>query len=203
MFSIIPSALVGGIVYKRLNRSLKILFWFILVSIVWDAMSYYCYLRQLSNMALLNLYPLVQFGFIALIYFFISEKKYWKISILIMSLILYLFSVYTIVIMDDIMIFNSLQRYVEGIIVITICIGYYVQILRQAEYMYLEKTPFFWLTSGYLVYFSGTLLLFLFARLIFENDPGGYHWNIRQFLQIGLNMIYVVTFWLGCKKLTS
>jgi hypothetical protein len=78
-----------------------------------------------------------------------------------------------------------------------------VQILRQAEYMYLEKTPFFWLTSGYLVYFSGTLLLFLFARLIFENDPGGYHWNIRQFLQIGLNMIYVVTFWLGCKKLTS
>lgn len=201
-YSILAPTLVGVFLFKRLPRLCKYLCILIFSLAIFEFVGEIASNYLGTNLFLFHLYTYVEFGIIAFIFYNLSKEVVWKRIILIFAIIFALFSIINLTFIETLLQFNSNQRYLEGIMILIFCVGYYTKLLRKAENIYLEKHPFFWLTSGYFIYFAGTLFLFLFSRELMENNNAAF-WSLHGILNIFLNLIYVLTLWLGSKALTT
>ena len=201
-YSVLAPTLVGVFLFKSLPRILKHLCILIFSLTAFEFLSLTANKYLGTNLFLFHLFTYIEFGVIATIYYSLSKEILWKRIVLTFTILFVLFSIINLTYFETFIQFNSNQRYVEGIMVLIFCIGYYTKLLREAENIYLEKHPYFWLTSGYLIYFAGTLFLFLFSRELMENSDSSY-WSLHGMLNIFLNLIYVITLWLGSKASTT
>ena len=152
----------------------------------------------MNNMPVFHIYTYIEFGFISLIYFHIAESRVWRRSIIMLASGFLIFSLINLLLFEGIMEFNSNQCYVECLIVFIYCIAFYAQLMRKAENVYLERQPMFWFTSASLLYFSGTLILFLMYNHVSE-ESFKYYWNVNSVLNLFRNFCYVMVLWLGRK----
>jgi len=192
-FSIIAPILVGAICFRSLSFTIRLLFVFVLVTGVMEFTSGWMMAHKINNLALFHLHVYVEFTAITALFFLTYDSVLWRgIALSFFGLFLS-YSLVNTLFYEDLYRFNSNQRYVEGLMIIVMCVGYFISLLRRPIHRYLEKQPMFWLTSGFLIYFAGTLYLFLFSReLLAINDY--QYWEIHAVLNIGLNIIYVVAF---------
>lgn len=192
-FSIMAPILIGAIYFRKLSFTIRLLFAFVLVTGLLELLSGVMMYANMNNLFLFHLHVYLEFITIAVIYFLTYDSVLWRGVALVSIAFFLVFSLFNALFVEHMGDFNSNQRYVEGLLVIFMCVGYFISLLRRPIHRYLERQPMFWLTSGFLIYFAGTLYLFLFSKeLMAIND---FHfWQIHAILNIGLNAIYVVAF---------
>lgn len=192
-FSIIAPILVGAICFRSLSTTIRVLFVFVLLTGALELTSGWMMAHKINNLALFHLHVYVEFTAITALFFLTYDSVLWRGIALSFFGIFMTYSLVNLVFYEDWSRFNSNQRYVEGLMIIVMCVGYFISLLRRPIHRYLEKQPMFWLTSGFLIYFAGTLYLFLFSKeLLAINDY--QYWEIHAVLNTGLNVIYVVAF---------
>ncbi|MCR9171793.1 MAG: hypothetical protein NXI10_04835 [bacterium] len=179
-----------------MSFALRILFVYVAVTGIFELITGIMFAYGVNNMVLFHTYFYIEFLAISAIFFFSYDSVFWRgivgvflVSFLAFSLIDYFY-------FDAWDPFKANERYAEGLMVIIMCAGYYISLLRRPIHRYLERQPMFWLTSGWLIYFAGTLYLFLFSKELLEMDSFHF-WQIHAILNIGLNVIYVVSFVMG------
>lgn len=66
----------------------------------------------------------------------------------------------------------------------------------------LTKTPTFYFVSGLILYYSGTVFLFLLASYIFKVDSSNFKsfWMLNVFLNLVLRTLLIVGIWKGQQK---
>lgn len=94
-----------------------------------------------------------------------------------------------------------MERGVEGILMLLLCILFFGRLLLKLDVPNLLAYPYFWFATGLMIYFSGTLFLFLYASKYLAMGDITY-WLIHSLLNILLNIIFAITIWKG-KKWTS
>ena len=192
---------MGAIVYSKISGGvLKQLFRLIIITLFIEFIARVLFERGMNNMFLFHLYTFVEFGFVSAIFYLLSRSEAWKKLILIVSSLFVVFSILNLLFFEGIEQFNSNQRYFECISVFVYCVGYYLGVLRSSESFFLEREPMFWLTSGYLLYFSGTLFLFLYTKSFMDVGKELRYWELHGILNIWLNVIYSFVLWLGTRK---
>lgn len=124
-----------------------------------------------------------------------------------MSISFYIFSICNLIWWESIWSFNSNQRFFEGILILVILIGFFIQLMRTAEEIYFEKDPYFWLSTGFLIYFTGTLFIFLFEKKFVDywlaspkEEYIDYHSYIHGIIFIILILHYSVFLWMRKKN---
>lgn len=191
--SIVAPILIGAFYFKSLPFALRILFIYVAITgpleLVASVMSAY----EMNNLFLFNAHIYIEFFAILAIFFFSYDSVFWR-GVVGVFLVSFLgFSVLSRLFFDACDPFNANERYAEGLMVIVLCAGYYISLLRRLIHRYLEQQPMFWLASGWLIYFAGTLYLFLFSKELLELDSFQF-FQIHAILNIGLNVIYVISF---------
>lgn len=197
-FSIIVPAVAGALLFKKVPRTLKILCLYIFAALLTEAFIFILSYNGANNLFLFHLFTYLEYTSVALIFYSLAYSKLWKWIIVIVSLGFILYSVINVIFYESIFEFNSNQRYVQAIIIIVFCVGYFVELLRNVQHMYLERHPYFVFASSYLIYISGTIFLFLFSKDFMGNAVNKY-WAFHGVLNIWLNLSYVAVLWLGRK----
>ena len=94
--------------------------------------------------------------------------------------------------------FNTYARPIGNILFIFFAISYYYKLLKDLKVRYLERNPMFWINTGILIYFSGSLFLFIFSNYILKNvQLNILFWAIHAGLNIFIHIFYAIGLWLS------
>ncbi len=194
--SIIAPIIVGAIYVRSLSFALKILFVFVVIAGALELTTSILSFHKVNNLIFFHVFVYIEFSVIALIFFFSYDSVFWRAVSLLFLVAFLLFSVINNIWYETFDDFNRNQRYAEGMLVIIMSGGYYISLLRRPIHRYLERQPMFWLASGWLIYFAGTLYLFLFSKELLSMETQEW-WTLHAILNISLNLIYLISFLKG------
>lgn len=89
--------------------------------------------------------------------------------------------------------FDSLAASVEAILVVVYSIFYLFDQMNKPQVFFIYQEPNFWFVVGIIIYFSGTLFLFIQASAL-EREQREDYWIISYFLNITKNILFAVAF---------
>jgi hypothetical protein len=147
-----------------------------------------------NNMFLFHLHSYVEVGLISLIYYSLSDQRTWKRAILVTFSLFVLVSVLNLWFFDELTNFNSVQRYVEVVIVYSMLSAFLLKAVYEPKNKPFLQNPAILLTFGFMIYFLGTLFLFAFGKEILSGNDGKY-WVIHGIFNIFLNGMYTLVLW--------
>lgn len=152
-----------------------------------------------NNMPISHVYTFIQVPLLAWIFYDITTGIRPKIILFLTALFL-TFSVVNLTLWEDLLEFNSNQRYFAAICIIIFCALYFVQIFVDMKIIRIELDPYFWFSAAILLYTAGTLFLFIFAQEVLNGGNSAY-WRLNNILNIFLNLGLTLSIWTGSRKL--
>lgn len=198
--SVIAPAFLGAIFFRGLSRTLKILSCFLFITVISEGISLVLYTKGMNNLFLFHAYAYLELGFTSIIFYRLTSSQNWRLIIKLLLAGFIIFSVLNSIFLEGFYEFNANQLYLESMIILVLCVGYFTETMRKTEYIYLERNPYFWLASSFLIYFAGNSLLFLFEDILDGGGTGSY-WNLHSALNLCLNLGTAVSIWIGRKAL--
>lgn len=196
MFSLLPPLLLGVMSFNKLSWALKILVTFLCIYAIFEVITYGYFIQKRNNMRLFHYFTVIEFIAIMTIYWNILKTKIVKLFITVTTVSYSSYLIYDLSFNNHTVTFNSIERIIEAIILLTSFIFYFIEIRRNNKIKHLEENHYFILTAGLFLYFLGTILLFHFSRDFMGR--GLYSlWTIHSLLNIFLNIIYSVVLWKG------
>ncbi|MFK7784125.1 MAG: hypothetical protein AB8B56_03355 [Crocinitomicaceae bacterium] len=194
---LIPLA-TAGISFSKLNKTLKKLSVFVILSACTEASAILLGSLGVNNMPVSHIFTFLQVLIFAWI--FVEIFSGWGKRVVQSLLALFIgFSILNWILWENFVDFNSNQRYVAAIVLIVFCTGYFVHIFVKTSIERIERDPYFWMCASLLLYTTGTLFLFIFGQEILRTDHHTYI-NVNGVLNILLNTGLTITLWLGRKK---
>ena len=99
--------------------------------------------------------------------------------------------------------FPSISRSIESFLVLGMAFYYFHFIFKEGKVKYLDRSFWFWVNSGLLIYFSSNLMLFLFTHLLSNREDQLFlaAWSIHGVLNVILYAFYYKA--LLCQDLES
>lgn len=189
---LIPT-LIAILTFQRHNRTQRRLAWLVWGSTVISLTAFVlAAVFHRPNLFLLHILTIFELIFLTLIYQDYLPRKMDRIIIVVFSL----GALFNSIVVEQFASMNVPARSMEALIIIVYALLFFSTTLRQMEIKHLERIPLFWISSGGLIYYSGSFLIFLFSVNI--RDFGelwfGY-WGLHALFNILLNLIYAVALW--------
>lgn len=95
--------------------------------------------------------------------------------------------------------FDSPSASLEAILIIVYSIFFLFEQVKDPSIFYIYYLKKFWIILAFLIYFSSTLFLFLYAATFAKPEKGTY-WIINNIFDIIKNLLFVVSFTIKDKK---
>jgi len=150
----------------------------------------------------LHLFTLLQFGLVLWLYegFLKEVRRAYLLRILWLSFLT--FVVLNATWVDGISQMNPHARAVQCITLLVVIISYFLHLLRKMEVDRLERDPLFWVSSGLLIYFSGSFFVFLVSNYLLgkDNEMLLAIFSIVSILNILANLSYAIALWVRPKQ---
>lgn len=187
------------VVIRKLPVSLMILAFYVLISGCLDLTTFILFYQKINNMFIYHLHTMVELLSLSAIYYYVFKENHTiRKVIVILSAGFVCFSLFSILKLEQITEFNSIQRMLEYGILMVYFFIFFSQVINSRRAPFLELHPYFVLTMGLFIYFSGTLLVFLNANNFIELGIVDF-WMIHGFLNVFLNIIYTIVLWNGSR----
>lgn len=186
---------------RLLPKALRWLSAFIFITFALEVTTVVLSQNSINNLILFHLHTVVEVVMLSLLFQFLLKGAWLKTITWVFIIAFVLFAIIYPWYYDRFGEFNSLQRGVQGIAMIILCIVFLLQLISRLDVERLSDYPYFWLFSGLMIYFSGTFFLFLYSNKYFKLGNMDY-WFIHSLLNIFLNFIFAITLWKG-RKWTS
>ena len=183
---------------KKLTYPLKYLGYLMYFSALIEIISEIMWWKEMNNLFLLHIYVIAEFILIGWMYQLYLYKLYNRNIIPILILAFSIFSVINSLFIQSIQTFNTHSRPIGNFIFIIFSISYFYKLLKELKIRYLELNPMFWINTGILIYFSGSLFLFIFSNYLLKNSTqNNLFWTIHAGLNIFINIFYAIGLWLS------
>ncbi len=171
IYSIFIGALVGFITYRRLNKELRFIFFYLLISSVFAVIMSYTSANKINNTLFYNLFVFLEFSILLYSIWLNSHFWFYKWAGIIGSTIILTFFIITIIEKQEI--YNNTLKLVETSLLIITSIVYLIRIFGESFLKYV-KDPFKYVIVGIFTYFSCSILI-----LTVGNQPQLF--NLEQF----------------------
>ncbi len=183
--------------YRYLSTAMRcIAFYVFLGGLTQLASSYLNGLRH-NNLWVLHWYTPLEFACIVWFYSKVLQGFVKKGLFIAAGLGFTVLSVLNSTFLQDTETFNTYARSLEGILVILFCLSWCYRTLDEMKIQRLEQNPVFWVNTGFLLYFSGTVLLFAFSNYImdFNRALNLYIWAFHALFSLLLYIFITVGLW--------
>ncbi len=157
---------------------------------------------HLNNLFLLHIFTVLELGLLALMFgpAIGSLLPAPQLRLLILGFVV--FAIFNSIYIDGITRFNAFAKAIEALMVIGFVLLYFYHILRTLEIKHLDRAPLFWVAAGSLIYFSGSLFVFIYSNKIVSSVSSSFTiWGIHAFLYILKNIFYSIALWTKSNKL--
>lgn len=115
--------------------------------------------RSINNLWLAHVYALASVPTISVVYCRVLSGNYWRKIIIGLNVVFLLSAVIVSLWIQPLKIFPTYAVTIGSVIIVIFSLGHYYQICKSSSTIRLEKDPSFWLSTGILLGFGGTLLL--------------------------------------------
>lgn len=160
--SILVPILIGIVKYKKLFGPLRLVLLFLGVSLLFEIVVYSLAFNGINNMPFFHLFSLVQLCFISTFYYLAFKDAFLRKGILVTAVLLLLFMAYNSLYLQGIYKFDSNSKGLLGLFSIILSLLYFRKIMHEEILVRLEEHPMFWVNSGIMIYFAGSIFLFSF-----------------------------------------
>ena len=141
-----------------------------------------------------TLYEVLLLGFF---YYKIFKNTIIKKTTLYLMFVLILFIFINAFFIQGINHFNSYSRMPASIYFIFLTFTYLSLLFKNTPVKYLEREPVFWINTGILFYFTGTIFAFVLysnANFVFPDKFNSQIWFVNSFFNILLNVLFSIGF---------
>lgn len=196
-FFVVVPFLICFIRRKLLFDEVRPIFYLISLTFAVEIINLVTVLNQINNLFVLHVFTVFEFILLSFFYkqFFDTFIKS-RIYIFLISFFL-LVACYDAFLLNGFNTMNNLAASVEFIILIIYALLSFFLILKNLVYENLLQTPFFWINTAVLIYFSGNLFLFLFTTYLQKYDIPDYGslYAIHSVLNIVYYILISIGFW--------
>lgn len=192
-FSILLPLLLGAVFFRYLATPLRVLYILVVLATMLETWVIILNLKGLNNLFLFNYYTLIEFAFISGVFTIIFQIKRNRVLIAVISTLVMTYMMYSLF-TNDLNEIDSQNRIIESSVIIVYSLLFIAVALNKFKAPYLEMNTYFVLISGWLIYFVGTIFVFLLSNHLDESNfmPS---WSIHSVLNIFLNIIYASVIW--------
>ncbi len=153
-----------------------------------------------NNLFLLHIFTVIEFTLLTLIFQPHVKVLIPKKAIHFLIAAFFLFAVINSLFFESIQQFNAFGRALEGLLIIFLDLLCLVLILKTLKIKQPECSPLIWISIGTLIYFSGSLFVFIFSNYVLSSQSVSVTiWGIHAFMSIVLNLFYTVALWVKPK----
>lgn len=187
--------------WKWLEGDFRLLFWAVIASVLSDVISALLSINNINTWSVGNVFIIVHF---ALLFVLLGEQR--RVAVLkVFFYACFVFSVINYFFIQSPLTFNSYTAYASGILMIISAISFLYQIMNTTPVEKVQTLPMLWLAFGVLVYYGGTLFLFLFNNYLIAHLPENHQsiWVLHNLINITKNVFFFITIWVNYKSKTS
>ena len=187
---------IGIITFTReRNRTLLFAFLLILNSLLADWIAYYLAIRSISNYAVINIYFLIE---LVLLFLFYMKVLTSKIPVY-LCVFLLLYFIYSYALSN---INHYLASYISVHVVINIliCLLFFFEFYRTESFTPIENQFQFWIVTGLLFYYSGSLFTIILSHEILRSP---LPWSFTHIANILKNLLFSIGFLIAFKYNSS
>ncbi|MEO3402578.1 hypothetical protein AAFN85_01660 [Mucilaginibacter sp. CAU 1740] len=185
--------------YKRLDKLMRLLALFLLISTVFDWSMWLSYHfkpntgHPLNTNPVLHIFVTISIIFFSLIYYNLFRNSVLKIITLVLAI-----ATMSIVLFyaRHPLEYPSVSNTASSLLLIILSLSYFYQLLNPQTFVHIEKQGLFWFNSGVLFYSAVNIFLFMLFSRIPDKDKPDYY-VIFSITNIITNLIYTVA--LLCK----
>jgi hypothetical protein len=185
------------IYYRRLLKPEKVMTFFLVISGIINAVGCWISWHRQNNLYLLHIYTCIELLFICLFFGEVFDNKRMKKWLVVLALIYIAAAISNSILLQDINKFNTYARSVSAIITISFCLYYYKTKLAMTETYRWRREPVFWFVTGFLIYFSSSLFLFILSNftLVMNRPLAWTLWNIHATMVLIMYLLFAAGFW--------
>jgi len=193
---------VGVAIMRRrfLQAELIYICAFLLLSLLGELVSLTLSKLHIPNLFLLHIYTLVEFNIIALFYRRFFSTFYPKWLVIVLLLIFNSFVILNTLFLQPLTVFNTYARGLESLMVIGLAILCFYKMLTELDIKHPETYPVFWINTGFLLYFAGSLILFVLANIAIEQPNQSLSlmsWGLHSCLFVLMHLAIGLGLWLS------
>lgn len=188
--------MVGLFRYRRLDTTRRYLVWLSLLALVVTIAALTLVHFKRPNLILSPIDTAIEFTFLGLMY----RRTLWPLAVArylpVAIAVFVLGTALTFRPHLDTAEFSPVQHFIEGVAVLVLVLLYFRrELLRHPVLLApLEHEPMFWVSAGLLLYFSGSILIFVTSNLVLHLSVQVSRtlWAVHALLYIFLNCFYIV-----------
>jgi hypothetical protein len=163
--SLIPLVTAFVIFYKKKYPDYCIpLVWYFILSIIIFGFSNYLADRRINNLVLYNIFSVIELIILTCFFRKIIFLKKGKDIPSFILLSFCIFSILNLFFLENYASMNSNLIAIEFLILIVYCFTYFIELSKTDRIIFFFKEPVFWIISGFFVYFSSCIIVFVLYK---------------------------------------
>ena len=184
--------MIGVLRFNYLKEDYKLLLGYLTASVLVETWGEVTFLMGYKvNMVGYNIYTILEVTLLGLLYVRFIKTKLLKKIILVSVIVFDLLATVRCII--DPHSYDDLGWSLSSALLITYVLLFFYDLLKQPEIAVLTKYPMFWISAGILIFFSGTIFVFLFGKyIIADMDTMGDLWDMIKWLNIFYNILLTI-----------
>jgi hypothetical protein len=203
VFEVAPYATVlaiipGLIKFRAFPMPLRIVAIHVLIAGLVDLAAMILWNYKVNNLFLLHIYTIEECGMIILFYSYLLGDAGNRKKFLYVFLGFALLSIANSMFLQPLTRNNTYARSLEAMIIIVCAIMYFLKLLSETKLKSPARSPYFWINTGFLIYFSGSLVLFTLSNYIRGPQYKQLRldiWTLHAFFSIVLYALIAVGLW--------
>jgi hypothetical protein len=195
---VIVATMVAIVRFHRLPAALRCVAGLVFFSDFVEIVSRVLGARQQSNLFLLPIDTLAEFGLLAWMYRLALRPSAVSRLLPAVVAVFALASLFSYANPASLYEFNSVQRFAESLLIIGLVLLYFYKVIRELVIVHLEREPLFWVSVGLLLYFSGNVFIFVSSNYVLQHSKSLSLrlWNIHELLYMVLYGLYAWALWM-------
>jgi hypothetical protein len=192
----ITSAILAIIKFRFLNSGLRIVFAFLLLSIISDLISTAIYLSGNIPSLWLNIYTIPESIIFGVFYYWLfKNSRSNQLLLVATALVIGISAIIILIFIEPLTpLLNTMSLGLEATIFIFVSVGYFYVMLNKMEFDNPFNNPIFWMNAGVLIYFSGSFFSFMFSAVKYPQLGLGI-WVIHNAVHIIFVLFILIGFW--------
>lgn len=166
------SAIITLIRRPYLRDSLQFVGLFVGLAVLGELVSYVTgRLLHMRNLHILHVYTILEFNIIALFYWAFFGTFYLRLLVPGIMVGFTVLAILNSLFLQSLSVYNTYARGLEAVLIIGMAVLCYYKILTELSTKRLDKDPVFWINTGFLLYFAGSLFFLILSNaLLVKSD---------------------------------
>ena len=165
-YATLPAILLGLVKFRVLPTALRIVVIHLLIAGLVDLAATILWNNKINNLFLLHIYTIEECGMILWFYSYVLSDAMSRRNFLYVFIGFAVLSAANSAFVQPLTRNNTYARSLEAMIVIICAVMYFYRMLSESKLKSPARTPYFWINTGFLIYFSGSLVLFTLSNYI-------------------------------------